>query len=201
MSKDTTGIVILAAGKSSRMGSPKQILVFEKMTLLQRVIGVCTQVTKSDYVRVVLGASYSDIEVTIRDMNVPVCLNNNWESGMASSIKTGLLSLLNDFPALKKCIFLVCDQPFLSSEVLQEMIDAHLKSSKGIVVAEYAETLGVPVLFTKKYFQLLMNLEGDQGAKKIIFENLLDVEKYTFNKGSIDIDTISDFKKLTKYND
>jgi molybdenum cofactor cytidylyltransferase len=115
---------------------------------------------------------------------------------MASSIQSGLKTLQTSFPEIERCFISVCDQPYLKKEVFLEMQRLSDDSSKEIIVAKYADTLGVPALFSKKYFEKLMNLEGEQGAKKIIQQNLEDVETFTFEEGAIDIDTPSDYENL-----
>ena len=97
---------------------------------------------------------------------------------------------------MERCFISVCDQPFLISDVFLEMMTLNKTSKKEIITAQYADTTGVPALFSKKYFEKLMNLTGEQGAKKIIQQNMDDVETFEFEQGSIDIDTKEDYENL-----
>lgn len=191
-----TGIILLAAGNSSRMGSPKQLLNYQGKTLLEQIIDTALEVFDKNKVIVVLGAHHHEISSAIKDKNILKSINEKWESGMASSIQSGLKTLLTSFTEMERCFISVCDQPYLKKEVFLEMQRLSHDSSKEIIVAKYADTLGVPALFSKKYFEKLMNLEGEQGAKKIIQQNMEDVETFTFEEGAIDIDTPSDYENL-----
>lgn len=191
-----TGIILLAAGNSSRMGSPKQLLMYQGKTFLERIIDTASEIFDPNHIVLVLGARHHEISSVIKNKNIHVIINENWESGMASSIQSGMKVLLNNFPEMDKCFISVCDQPYLTSDVFLEMIQLHETSSKEIVVAQYADTLGVPALFSKKYFNPLIKLTGEQGAKKIIQQNMNDVESFQFEKGAVDIDTPSDYNHL-----
>ena len=191
-----TGIILLAAGNSTRMGSPKQLLLYQGKTLLERIVDTSLQVFDNNKIILVLGANHSEIAFQIKDKITLISVNEEWESGMASSIKSGLQTLLNHFPEMEKCFISVCDQPYLSSEVFIEMLKLADYSSKEIIAAKYAGTIGVPVLFSKKYFKKLLHLSGEQGAKKIIQQNMDDVNIFTFDEGAIDIDTPSDYENL-----
>lgn len=189
-----TGIIILAAGNSSRLGYPKQLLFYKDETLLQHIMTEAS-ILPDVVVIVVTGANHELIEKDI-DFKVEIAFNSDWELGMSSSISTGLKKLLESYPEMEKCIFTVCDQPFVSHSIFENLIDKYHKTGKGIVASFYAETLGTPVLFNKKYFNELLNLKGQEGAKKIINRFLDDTASIPFEKGNIDIDTEVDYNKL-----
>lgn len=191
-----TGIILLAAGNSSRMGTAKQILSYQGKTLLDRTIDTAKEVFDQNQIILVLGANHNKIASKIANKDIPIFINEEWESGMASSIKAGLEGLLNQFPDMENCFISVCDQPYLTSHIFTQMLQLRESSQKEMVVAKYAETMGVPALFSKKYFTSLMALEGEQGAKKIIQQNMEDVETFEFEKGAIDIDTKVDYENL-----
>lgn len=191
-----TGIILLAAGNSTRMGSPKQLLLYQGKTLLERIVDTSLQVFDNNKIILVLGANHSEIAFQIKDKITLISVNEEWESGMASSIKAGLQTLLKHFPDMQRCIISVCDQPYLSNEVFIEMLKLADYSSKEIIAAKYAGTIGVPALFSKKYFKKLLHLSCEQGAKKIIQQNMDDVNIFIFDEGAIDIDTPSDYENL-----
>ncbi len=190
-----TGIIILAAGSSSRLGRPKQNVVYNGNTLLQNTINAALA-TDCEKIMVVLGANYELILPTIEHFNINILPNKNWQEGMASSIRLGLASLLELQPESKQVIFTVCDQPYLSPEILNGLIVTQNQTKANIVASNYGEHLGVPVLFGQCYFAELMQLIGDEGAKKLVKKYIEQVENYPFLLGEVDIDTLDDLEKL-----
>ncbi|MFQ6601433.1 NTP transferase domain-containing protein [Flavobacterium sp. C3NV] len=193
--KEITGIVVLAAGSSSRLGQPKQLLLYKNTSLLKNTISQASQVPNTAII-VVTGSNHELIEKEITDPEIKTIFNPDWELGMSSSIATGLKELLRLNPDIQKCIFTVCDQPFITTIVFENLIKEHQKTVKGIAACEYAATLGTPVLFHKKYFTELLQLKGQEGAKKIINRFLEDTIAVPFEKGNVDIDTIEDYNEL-----
>ncbi|OXA76464.1 molybdenum cofactor cytidylyltransferase [Flavobacterium aquidurense] len=190
-----TGIVILAAGNSSRLGQPKQLLGYKDSTLLKNTIAEAFLVPDV-VIMVVTGANNQLIEEEQDPSRIKICFNPDWEMGMSSSIVKGLNTLLHLYPDCENCIFAVCDQPYVSSLVFESLIKEHSKTKKGIVASAYSGTVGTPVLFNKKYFGELATLQGQEGAKKIINAYLEDTVSVSFEKGNIDIDTEDDYNKL-----
>jgi len=192
---NSTGIIILAAGNSSRLGRPKQLLEYKKSTLLKNTISEALKVENA-LVIVVTGANDEVIKNEINSAEITVCLNTDWENGMSSCIAKGLneLSILN--PDCQQCILAVCDQPFVTSTIFENLINEHHKTQKGIIASAYSETLGTPVLFHQKYFEELLELTGQEGAKKLIKKYTDDVVSVLFEKGNIDIDTEEDYQEL-----
>ena len=189
-----TGIIILAAGNSSRLGEPKQLLSFQGKTLVRNVVEEALKTTA--YVLLVTGSNHSRISEEIKDLNVKVIENKKWIEGMGSSINVGITELLRSFPSIKNCIISVCDQPFLNASVFSELIQIQKETEKGIIASKYSETIGTPVLFTEKYFKPLQSLAGEQGAKKMIENYKDDIAEISFEMGAIDIDTQADYKNL-----
>ena len=190
-----TGIIILAAGSSSRMGQPKQLLELEGQNLLQRTIQTSQKVKNTEIV-LVLGANKDKILSEISNINISIAFNEEWETGMASSIRKGLQKILEINSSLKAVIILLCDQPFLSSDLINQLIETHIEYPHKMIASEYNQSLGVPVLFPKNYFSELLTLQGQAGAKKIIQKNQKEVIAVPFPKGNIDIDTPEDYEKL-----
>jgi molybdenum cofactor cytidylyltransferase len=190
-----TGIIILAAGNSSRLGQPKQLLPYKNTTLLDNIITQASLVHNS-VVMVVTGSNHELILSEKQSDQTLLYFNPDWESGMSTSIHTGITKLQEFFPEIEKCIFAVCDQPHVSSIVFENLIKAFYNEKKGIAASAYADTLGTPVLFDKKYFSRLQELKGQEGAKKIINAFLDDTAAVPFEKGNIDIDTPQDYHNL-----
>ena len=192
---NSCGIIILAGGASTRLGKPKQLLQYRGKTLLAHAINEAVN-SNADAVVVILGKDAKLFEKEIDERKVRIAINSSWEEGMASSLRLGMDTLLNDKPFIDAVIFMVCDQPHISLSVLNELITTQQKTTKQIVTCNYGDSIGPPALFHKKYFKDLMKLSGDAGARKIIQQNLNDVATILFPKGDIDIDTEEDYEKL-----
>ncbi|AFL85328.1 putative MobA-like protein [Belliella baltica DSM 15883] len=189
-----TGIIILAAGNSSRLGQAKQLLDFKGEKLLQIAIDIAED-SLSDVNLVVLGAYKEQIKNEIDFQSCEIVTNENWSKGLSSSMKVGLSAMIENY-AVDQILIMLSDQPFVTKELLNLMIKTQLESRKGIVACRYGDTLGVPVLYTKKYFEELMQLKEKEGAKKVIFNHLEDCEIIVFERGKIDIDTQEDYDQL-----
>jgi len=187
------GIIILAAGSSSRLGKPKQNLIYNGRTLLQNAIkaaiaSVCNPVI------VVLGANEQVIRPAIDGFDVTIIQNDDWAEGMASSIKAGIMELRKIEPKADSVILMLCDQPFVDELLLNQLVQK--KPEKGIIACAYNDTIGPPVLFSADYFDELLLLKGQEGAKKLLLKYRDDVVTISFALGDIDIDTMEDFEKL-----
>lgn len=194
---NSCGIVILAGGASTRLGRPKQLLQYRGKTLLNHAVNEAIN-AKADAVVVILGKNADLFEGEIDNQEVSVVINKNWKEGMASSVRLGLDTLLKSKPYIDAVILMVCDQPHISSSVLNELITKQQKTTKQIVTCNYGESIGPPALFHKKYFRDLAKLNGDVGARNIIEQNMHDVAMILFPEGNIDIDTEADYDALKK---
>lgn len=190
-----TGIVILAAGASRRLGTPKQLVRFQQQSLLQRILQTA-QHTSARPIVVVLGAYASTILPDMQDSAVTVVINPDWESGMGSSIQTGVRELTRIDEHVSDLLILLCDQPFITPALLEDLINTHYRQNKGITACAYAATTGTPVIFHKRYFSRLLALNGQEGAKKIIIQHPEDLATVPFPDGIIDIDTPNDLEQL-----
>lgn len=186
------GIIILAGGRSSRLGKPKQLLAFENGTLIAHVARQACAVENARTV-VVSGAVHEEIVKALKAIPVSVVHNPAWEEGMSSSLEAGLSALLAEEPEVRACIMMVCDQPYVDTALLEKMIFSYEQHAAEIVACTYADTVGTPALFGAAYFENLQNLAGPGGAKKIIAENQTNVFYLPFPRGIIDIDTAQDY--------
>ena len=191
-----TGIIILAAGASTRLGEPKQKLLYKGKSLLQHTIQTAID-SNCKPVVVVTGYDHRLIEKDIDTREINFVHNAAWESGMASSINKGLVKMLQLQPTMDSIIFLLCDQPFVDVPLINSLIDQHNTTPKKIIACAYNDTLGAPVLFDREYFNELLSLTGQEGAKKLILKHAEDVASVPFPAGAIDIDTPADYAALT----
>jgi len=146
---------------------------------------------------VVLGANADYMLKETGNKAVETVVNHDWKEGMASSIRVGLQKLLDGYPGIKGVIFMVCDQPFVTGKLLEELVERYHQTRKPIIASGYSDTIGTPALFDSTVFTRLLGLKGDEGAKRIMKENPGWVDIVDFPRGDIDIDTQSDYEALT----
>lgn len=187
--------IILAAGGSSRLGRPKQLLPYKGSTLLRHAVETALA-SRCRPVVVVLGANAPESRAAIEDLPATLVLNENWQAGMGSSIATGIAALAGEARgAADAVLVMLCDQPNLTSAHLDRLTDSFLAGAE-IVASEYAGTLGVPALFSRPYFFELAALDPTQGAKPLLVKHASSVVAVPFPAGEIDIDTPEDYERL-----
>ena len=181
--------VVLAAGGSRRLGRAKQLAVVDGETLLGRTLRVVCE-AGVDSVVVVLGARAEEIAAAVDWRGSRVEVNPDWETGMASSIRAGVLAAGNADGVL----MLVCDQARLAAEHLRELLRRF--DGAGVVASGYAGIVGIPAVFPKTMFGQLMRLEGDAGARVLLREYAGQVEVVPWENGVVDVDTAEDLSAL-----
>ena len=189
----STAIVILAAGKSERLGQPKQLLLFREKVLLQYILDEAEATGLP--VLLVLGAHYESIEDQIVAGTLTTVLRNDqWPEGMAASVR---MAVNGCPPEVQQLLFCVCDQVYLTKEILLKTIDLQSITQKKIVAAAYnGAQWGVPMLIDRSLFPELLTLRGDTGAKKIALQHLNKMATFEFPLGIFDIDTPEDYKAI-----
>jgi molybdenum cofactor cytidylyltransferase len=191
-----TGIVILAAGEAKRMGSPKQLLRIEGKTLMRRIAEVCLA-TQCFPIVVVLGANKEQIKPELAQMPLTIIENPDWKDGMSASLKVGLVGQFLTQKEIEALIFTTADMPYISTNLFDKMIELATQNPDcEIVACRYENQLGVPVLFKRTLFNAILDLTGDEGAKKIVKANLPKTKVVDFPEGKIDLDTIEDYQNF-----
>ncbi len=186
--------VLLAAGGSSRLGRPKQLLTLRDEPLVRRVAralldGGCRPVV------VVLGAHAERVTAALDGLKVERVHNDGWQRGMAGSIRVGVTSVAAR-PEVDGVLLAACDQPRLDAQVVRQLMEAYDGRPGRIVASRYADTLGVPALFERSHFDELVRLEGDVGAKRVIAAAAERVEPVDWEGGALDLDTVEDLAPL-----
>lgn len=189
------GAIALAAGASTRMGQPKQLLQFQGHSFLRHTLEVILASVCQPIV-VVLGAYAEKMYQEVNQLPVMVVENPQWHEGMGASIQVGMTALNAASEEIEGVVLTLCDQPFVSSDVINQLVAAYYSTGQGIIASEYAGTLGVPALFSRKFFSNLMNLQPTSGAKQLIKKYFHEVFPMPFAAGAIDIDTPQDYERL-----
>lgn len=198
MTENSTGKIgglLLAAGGSSRLGRPKQLVQFQGTSLIRRAAETLVD-SRCDPIVVVLGAEIDGSTSEIADLAINICINQDWQSGMSSSIRAGLKEILKIDPSLEAVVVSLCDQPHLTPVNIDLLITEFQRTNPPIVAAQYGETVGVPALFSKELFNDLLELKGDKGAHQLIRDHLPFVETIQIEKAAIDIDLPDDADRL-----
>ena len=189
--------IILAAGASSRLGEPKQLLQFEHEPLFVRMIRLAGEAGATPIFAVV-GAHWDRISKEVSTHPAIPIVNANWKDGVASSLCAGLDTLQAESPASPGVLLMTCDQPHLTADHLGRLIDQFYEhQSQRIIVSTYAETVGTPAVFPAIFFPRLLALRGDKGARVVMLEELETLVRVALPRGEIDIDRPEDKMHLT----
>jgi len=189
------GLILLAAGGSSRLGHPKQLLPYRGRTLLRHaaetaLASVCRPIVA------VLGAQADHLRPEMAGLEVLIVENPEWEQGMGSSIRTGLAALEMSAPDVSGVLLMLCDQPLLSPKALDALVRSHLDTGSPLVASEYGGTRGVPAFFSRALFPELRALKDAQGARAVIAAHASEAVTLPLPAGVWDVDTAADYARL-----
>ena len=180
--------VLLAAGASRRLGYPKQLLQVEAETLLHRTTRLALEAGLQP-VQVVLGSRAEELQSAIADLPIQIVINQDWPSGMASSLRTGLSTLQ---ATTTHALILVCDQVALTADQLRQLLATSAAHPEKIIASAYGGQPGVPAVFPSAFFDHLLAIEGDRGARELLRTHCRHVLSLAFDHGTLDIDTAED---------
>jgi molybdenum cofactor cytidylyltransferase len=199
------GAVILAAGSSSRLGQPKQLLLYENRPLVTRAAEAALAAGASPVI-VVLGAHAEKIRTALAGLPILIVENPAWSEGMASSLRSGLAALESaspDNPATSgpvpgAVLLALCDQPHFSASSIERLTSA-LTSTPGATIAATQHSSaggGVPAIFARTHFPALHALRGPEGARRIIAANTATTALVDLPELAFDIDIPADWQRL-----
>jgi molybdenum cofactor cytidylyltransferase len=160
------GIVVLAAGGSTRLGRPKQLIPYRGATLLRHAAQIALEAALGP-VLVVLGANAESCGQELHGLDVRTLIHAGWRDGMGSTIRAAAEALAADH-AIGALILTACDQPQVSPMDLRRLAEEYRHTGATAVGSAYAGTVGIPALFDRSRFAVLETLSGDQGAKAIM---------------------------------
>lgn len=187
------GVVILAAGASTRMGEPKQLLPYEGHTLLRRSAEAALA-SGCGPVAVVLGAAAERTRAEVEALPVRLVVNEAWSGGLSTSVRAGVEALESE--PIDAILFAPCDQPALEPAVLDRLAAEFRRSRRPIVASGYDGAWGVPMLFARPLWGALKTLRGDEGARRVALTRPEEVACVPFPGGARDVDTRDDYRAL-----
>ena len=187
----TVGMVLLAAGGSSRLGQPKQLLRHQGTALVRRAAEAAVAVGP---VVVVLGARREDIAAELHGLTVRCVDNPDWALGQGSSLRVGLRALP---PDVDGAVLMLCDQLRVDAAHLRALVATFERTHAPIIASAYAGTRGVPALFARALFPELGALPPTDGARKLIARDPSRVVEVPLPGGEEDVDTVQDLSRLT----
>jgi CTP:molybdopterin cytidylyltransferase MocA len=191
------GVIVLAAGSSTRLGHPKQLIEHEGLPLVRRAAMAATDAGAAEVI-VVVGSGAQNVVAAIGDIaRVSIALNPDWESGMASSLTTGLKEA--QALDLEAVMVMTTDQPLIDIASLRQLMAA-FDDQHRIIASSYDDIVGVPVVFGSEHFDTLMKLKGDEGAGRWLRARLKEVTQIEVQSASVDIDTPADVANLKSGN-
>lgn len=186
-------LLLLAAGASTRMGQPKQLLPYQGRTLLRHAAETAVAANCAPIV-LVTGAVHEALAAEVAGLSVQVVHNPAWETGMASSIRAGLGAVVGAKP--RAVLIMLSDQPLVTPELLRQLMAQQQQTQAPVVAAAYGDTLGVPAVFDRTMLAVLNQLQGAQGANRLIASLGAAVGRVAFPAGLLDVDTPEQYAAL-----
>jgi CTP:molybdopterin cytidylyltransferase MocA len=186
------GAVILAAGASTRMGEPKQLLPLEGRPLVVRAADAALAAGAWPVV-VVLGAHAEKIRPALARLPVLIAENAAWPEGLAASIRVGVTTLQQFSRTLDAALLALCDQPAFSADVIARLVAAQCATGRSIVAARYAGRQGAPALLLREHFPALTALTGETGARDLLNGQPTRVAAVDLPALAHDLDTPADY--------
>ena len=179
------------------MGSPKQLLRIDGVTLVRRAAEVALA-SRCEAVYVVVGAAAEAVRREVAELRLEVVENHRWAEGLAGSIRVGVEAVRDARPGFEAAILVPVDQPRIHPALLDGMIEVFEGGEREIVACSYAGTVGAPALFSRRHFAELTALRGDRGAKSVLEARAAEVARFPFPEGAADLDTPRDYQRLVE---
>ncbi len=179
-----TAAIILAAGGSSRFGSPKQLARWGDKTFIEQAVDTALA-SQAGPVIVVLGAEIEQSRAALANRPIQVVINPDWAEGQSASMKAGLAAL----PAgISSAVFLLVDQPGVTPEIINALIARHRQTPAPIVWPEFEGKRGNPVLFDRALFPELMQITGDTGGRPVLLAYQNQAERVAVENQAVTLD-------------
>jgi molybdenum cofactor cytidylyltransferase len=193
-------ILIPAAGNSSRLGTPKQLLKWKGSTLLAHTIKTAQQL-HCEQIFLVLGSDLDAISSSVEEFQITLLNNKQWKTGLGGSIAFGIKHIIEIELEVDGVLIMLPDQPLIDLDHFKAMTDYFESGQDQIIATKYGnDKKGVPALFDRKYFNELGELTNDLGAKYLLNKYSENVQVLESTQTLLDIDTMDDYKKLYRAN-
>ena len=184
--------IVLAAGASTRLGRPKQLLELQGKPL---VVRACEAILGAgiNNIIVVVGANAGQVRAALEKQPVRIVENPSWSEGMGASIRAGVAAVSGD-----GALIALCDQPYFSAQAVEKLLAAwdNAGTPDAIVAARYAGRAGVPAIFGRDYFAQLRALAGAEGAKRILSDNTRKLTTVDLPELAVDVDLPEDWARI-----
>lgn len=190
--------IILAAGESSRYGQPKQLLDWHGEPFVRVIARKALEAGLAPVI-LVTGAFADQVGQAVASLPVHSTRNEDWKSGQAGSIRTGLNfleSISDHFNNVGACIFLLVDQPHITPSILQALMEKHAEGLQRIVAPMVMDRRANPVLFDRDTFEDLLTLEGDSGGRQIFHKHPMEYLPWHDDRLLLDVDTPDQYRRL-----
>lgn len=187
--------IVLAAGESSRYGQPKQLLDWKGEPFVRAVTKTALHAGLSPVV-IVTGAYADQVKASVSDLNVSVIYNEQWKGGQAGSIKAGVNFLTASSKHVGGAIFLLADQPQLTTSILRALVEKHAEGLYPIVAPMVIDQRANPVLFDRMTFPDLLTLEGDVGGRGVFHKHRVEYLPWHDDRLLLDVDTPEMYQRL-----
>ncbi|WP_016955346.1 nucleotidyltransferase family protein [Catenovulum agarivorans] len=186
----------MAAGQSSRFNGCKHLAKVNEHSLLELTFEALQHTGVND-VFIITGRWHKQIRDFLGEKNCKVQLlfNPNWQAGIGNSIALAVTKLAQDYDAI---LIALADQVAITQQDYQQLLDEFALQQKDIVCANYQQTRGVPAVFSKTTFAQLSKLDGDKGAKKLLYSSEFSIVDCPLESAAIDIDTQQQLDNFTK---
>jgi molybdenum cofactor cytidylyltransferase len=190
------GALVLAAGASTRLGRPKQLIEIEGESLLRRTVRLALEAGCAP-VCVVVGFEAERMAAAVTSLSVESIVNASWSSGMGSSLACGVAAARQQRPEMDALLVLVCDQPRLTANHLRHLLRLHSAGQGPVTASAYAGSAGVPAVFSRSLFAELERIDGDRGARALILR--YGAQTVDWPEGVCDIDLPTDIPPKEPY--
>jgi len=187
-------VVVLAAGASTRLGEPKQLVRLDGRPLLHTMVGRAVALA-GHAVTVVIGAHAQELTQLLRHSPASVIVNRYWREGLGSSIRLGVATLP---PACDAVLLMLADQVAVSADDLKRLASAWKGQDTVIAASLYSGTTGVPAIFPRWCFSDLMGVHGDRGAKSVLHRHADRLVRVPMQNAAIDLDTPEQLEELRR---
>ena len=190
--------ILLAAGLSTRMGEPKQLLPYRESTIVETVVDNMLNAA-FDEVIVVVGHCASQVRAQLGNRPVRIVFNPDYREGMLTSAQTGVRALQSS----DAFSLMLVDQPFITSDLIDQVIDVYLQTDKGIALPSYNYRRGHPVIFHQRYAPEILDLDTESDGVRTVFKRYGDDIHYVpVDTDNVlrDIDDREDYERARREN-